>query len=164
MSLFEEDMSKVPKSPVYQYSFTRGSAGQEDQSGVAATDAEEFAHSLELLRNTSLHLSLFKIILSDLKPDAAGKVMQHAFGNRAMVSTLASGDFAVLLIGTEIKEPITNAMTVRLLDTAQAELGLHSHLEIAAIHRPAPEIGDPEDILVHLSGMPTERHPFDRAA
>jgi len=164
MSLFEEDMNKVPKTPVYQYSFTRRGTEQGDQQDILATDAEEFAHSLELLRNTSLHLSLFKIILSDLKPDAAGKVMQHAFGNRAMVSTLASGGFAVLLIGTEIKEPITNAMTVRLLDTAQAELGLRSHLEIAAIHRPAPEIGDPEDILVHLSGMPMERHPFGRAA
>ena len=67
-----------------------------------------------------------------------------------MVSALASGGFAVLLIGTEIKEPITNAMMVQLLYAAQAALGLRSHLEIAAIHRPAPEIGDPEDILVHL--------------
>jgi hypothetical protein len=81
-----------------------------------------------------------------------------------MVSTLASGGFAVLLIGTEIKEPITNAMAVQLLHAAQAALSLSSHLEIAAIHRPAPEIGDPDDILVHLSAMPTERHPFGRAA
>jgi len=157
-------MNKIPRSPVYQFSFTRGGTGQGDQRDVLATDAEEFAHSLELLRNTSLHLSLFKIILSDLKPEAASKVMQHAFGNRAMVSTLASGGFAVLLIGTKIKEPITNAKTVQLLYAAQAALGLRSHLEIAAIHRPAPEIGDPEDILVHLSGMPTERHSFGRAA
>jgi hypothetical protein len=164
MSLFEEDVNKVPKSPVYQYSFTRGGTGQGDQRDILATDAEEFAHSLELLRNTSLHLSLFKIILSDLKPEAAGKVMQRAFGNRAMVSTLASGGFAVLLIGTEIEEPLTNAMAARLLHDAQAELGLRSHLEIAAIHRPAREIGDPEDILVHLTGLPTERHPFGRAA
>ena len=48
----------------------------EEVEKILATDAEEFAHSLELLRNTSLHLSLFKIILSDLKPEAAGKVMQ----------------------------------------------------------------------------------------
>ena len=157
-------MNKVPKSPVYQYSFTRGGTGQGDQEDIFATNTEEFAHSLELLRNTSLHLSLFKIILSDLKPEAAGKVMRHAFGNRGMVSTLASGGFALLLIGTEIKEPITNAMTVQLLYAAQAALGLRSHLEIAAIHRPAPEIGDPEDILVHLSAMPTERHPLGRAA
>ena len=32
---------------------------------------------------------------------------------------------------------ITNAMTVQFLHAAQAELGLRSHLEIAAIHRPA---------------------------
>jgi hypothetical protein len=164
MSLIEEDMNKVPKSPVYQYSFTHGGAGHGDQRDILATDTEEFSHSLELLRNTNLHLSLFKIILSDLRPEAAGKVMQHAFGNRAMIGTLASGGFAVLLIGTEIKEPLTNAMAVRSLHAALAELGLRSHLEIAAIHRPAPEIGDPEDILVHLSGMPTERHPFGRAA
>ena len=157
-------MNKVPRSPVYQYSFTRSGTGQGDQQDILATDAEEFAHSLELLRNTSLHLSLFKIILSDLKPEAAGKVIQLAFGNRSMISALASDGFAVLLIGTEIKEPITNAMTARLLYAALAKLGLSSHLEIAAIHRPAPEIGDPEDILVHLSGMPTERHPFGRAA
>ena len=59
-------MNKVPKSPVYQFSFTRGGARQGDQQDILATDAEEFAHTLELLRNTSLHLSLFKIILSDL--------------------------------------------------------------------------------------------------
>jgi hypothetical protein len=164
MSLFEEDMKSVPKSPVYQYSFTRGGAEQSVQPEILATAAEEFAHALELLRNTSLHLSLFKIILSDLTPEAAGKVMQHAFGKRGMISALASGGYAVLLIGTEIKEPITNAMTVQLLHAAQAELGLRSHLEIAAIHRPAPEIGDPQDVIAHLSGMPTERHPFGRAA
>src|SRR5690348_12201377 len=99
MSLFEKDMNKVPKSPVYQFSFTRGGTGQSEQKDVLVTDAEEFAHSLELLRNTSLHLSLFKIILSDLPPDAASRVMQHAFGRRGMVSGLASGGFAVLLIG-----------------------------------------------------------------
>ena len=164
MSLFEKDMNKFPKSPVYQFSFTRGGTKQRDHQDILATDAEEFAHSLELLRNTSLHLSLFKIILSDLNPEAAGKVMQHAFGKQGMVSALASGGFAVLLIGTEIKEPITNATIVQSLYAAQAALGLRSHLEIAAIHRPAPEIGDPEDILVHLSGMPTERHSFGRAA
>jgi hypothetical protein len=164
MSLFEEDMKSVPKSPVYQYSFTRGGAEQSVQPEILATAAEEFAHALELLRNTSLHLSLFKIILSDLTPEAAGKVMQHAFGKRGMISALASGGYAVLLIGTEIKEPITNAMTVQFLHAAQAELGLRSHLEIAAIHRPAPEIGDPQDVIAHLSGMPTERHPFGRAA
>jgi hypothetical protein len=164
MSLFEEDMKSVPKSPVYQYYFTRGGAEQSVQPEILATAAEEFAHALELLRNTSLHLSLFKIILSDLTPEAAGKVMQHAFGNRGMISALASGGFAVLLIGTEIKEQITNAMTVQFLHAAQAELGLRSHLEIAAIHRPAPEIGDPQDVIAHLSGMPTERHPFGRAA
>jgi len=164
MSLFEEDMSKVPKSPVYQYSFTRGSAGQEDQSGVAAADADEFAHSLELLRNTSLHLSLFKIVLSDLKPELGTKVMQHAFGKRGVISALVSGGFALLLIGTENKETITNALTVQALYSTLAELGLHSHLEIAAIHRSAPEIGDPEDIIAYLSGMPTERHSFGRAA
>ena len=157
-------MNRVPRAPVYQYSFTRSGNGQGDQQVILATDTEELAHSLELLRNTSLHLSLFKIILSDLKPEAACKVIQLAFGNRSMISGLASGGFAVLLIGTEIKKPITNAMTARLLHAALAELGLSSHLEIAAIHRPAPEIGDPEDILVHLSGMPTERHPFGRAA
>ena len=91
MSLFEQDMNKVPKSPVYQYSFTRGGTAQGDQGDILATDTEEFGHSLELLRNTSLHLSLFKIILSDLKPEAAGKVMRHAFGNRGMIITLASG-------------------------------------------------------------------------
>jgi hypothetical protein len=164
MSLFEEDVNKVPRAPVYQYSFTRSGSGLGDQQDILPADTEEFAHSLELLSNTSLHLSLFKIILSDLKPEAAGKVIQLAFGNRSMISALASDGFAVLLIGTEIKEPITNAMTARLLYAALAKLGLSSHLEIAAIHRPAPEIGDPEDILVHLSGMPTERHPFGRAA
>ena len=164
MSLVGEDMRSVPKSPVYQYSFTRGGAGQSVQPEILATAAEEFAHSLELLRNTSLHLSLFKIILSDLSPEQAGKVMQQAFGNRGMISVLASGGFAVLLIGTEIEESITNAITVRFLHAAQAELGLRSHLEIAAIHRPAPEIGDPQDVIALLSGMPTERHPFGRAA
>jgi hypothetical protein len=164
MSLFEEDVSKVPKSPVYQYSFTRGGAGQGDQPGVLAADAEEFAHSLELLRNTSLHLSLIKIALSDLKPEIGAKVIQHAFGNRGMISALASGGFVLLLIGTENKGTITNALTVQTLYATLAELGLRSHLEIAAIHRPAPEIGDPEDIIVHLSGMPTEHHSFGRAA
>ena len=164
MSLFEEDVNKVPKSPVYQYSFTRGETGQGDQRDILATDAEEFAHSLELLRNTSLHLSLFKIVLSDLKPEAAREVMQHAFGSRGVIGTLASGGFAVLLIGTKIKEQLTNAMVVRALHATQAKMGLRSRMEIAAIHRPAPEIGDPEDILVHLSGLPTERHPFARAA
>jgi hypothetical protein len=86
MSLFEEDMNKVPRAPVYQYSFTRSRSGQGDQQVILATDTEEFAHSLELLRNTSLHLSLFKIILSDLKPEAACKVIQLAFGNRSMIS------------------------------------------------------------------------------
>jgi hypothetical protein len=108
-------------------------------------------------------LSLFKIILSDLKPEVAATVMHHAF-SRGMISALASGGFALLLIGTRIKEPITNAVTVQMLYAALAELGLRSHLEIAAIHRPAPEIGDPEDIIAHLSGMPTEHHPFGRAA
>jgi hypothetical protein len=164
MSLFEEDMNTVPKSPVYQYTFTRGGAGSKDQSDIPAAAAEEFAHSLELLSNTSLHLSLFRIILSDLKPDAAGKVMQRAFGNRGMISLLASGGFAVLLIGTETRETITNAMTVEFLHVAQTELGLRSRLEIAAIHRPAPEIGDPEDIIAQLSGLPTERYPVGRAA
>jgi hypothetical protein len=164
MSLFEEDMNKVPKSPVYQYSFTRGGTGQGEQQDILTTDAEEFAHSLELLCNTSLHLSLFKIILSDLKPEVAATVMHHAFGSRGMISALASGGFALLLIGTQIKEQLTNAVMVQTLYAALAELGLHSHLEVAAIHRPAPEIGDPEDIIAHLSGMPTERHPFGRAA
>ena len=72
MSLFEEDMKSVPKSPVYQYSFTRGGAGPSERPEILAAAAEEFAHALELLRNTSLHLSLFKIILSDLTPEAAG--------------------------------------------------------------------------------------------
>lgn len=157
-------MRRVPKSPVYQYSFTRGGAEQSVQPEILATAAEEFAHSLELLRNTSLHLSLFKIVLSDLESEAAGKVMQHAFGNRGMISVLASGGFAVLLIGTEIKGSVTNAKTLQFLHAAQAELGLRSHLEIAAIHRPAPEIGDPQDVIAHLSGMPTERYPFGRAA
>lgn len=116
------------------------------------------------MSNTSLHLSLFKIILPDLKPDAAGKVMQRAFGNRGMISLLASGGFAVLLIGTETRESITNAMTVEFLHVAQSDLGLRSRLEIAAIHRPAPEIGDPEDIIAQLSGLPTERYPVGRAA
>jgi hypothetical protein len=164
MSLFEEDRNKVPKSPVYQYSITRGETGQGDQPNALATDAVQFAHSLELLRNTSLHLSLFKIILSDLKPEVATAVMRHAFGNRGMISTLSSGGFALLMIGTEIEEPITNAQTVQTLYASLAELGLRAHLEIAVIHRPAPEIGDPEDILVHLSGMPTETHLFGRAA
>lgn len=164
MSLVEEDMRTVPKSPVYQYSFTRGDTGPSEQPEILSAAAEEFAHALELLRNTSLHLSLFKIILSDLTPEAAGRVMQHAFGSRGMISALASGGYAVLLIGTEIKEHITNAMTVQFLHAAQAELGLRSHLEIAAIHRPAPEIGDPQDVIALLSGMPTERHPFGRAA
>jgi hypothetical protein len=164
MSLFEEDMNEVPKSPVYQYSFTRGGTGQGDQPDVLASAAVEFAHSLELLRNTSLHLSLFKIIFSDLRPEVATTVMRHAFGSRGMISTLSSGGFALLMIGTEIKEPITNAEMVQMLYSSLAELGFRSHLEIAAIHRPAPEIGDPEDILVHLSGMPTERHSFNRAA
>jgi hypothetical protein len=164
MSLFEEDMSKVQKAPVYQYSFTRGGTGLGDPPDILAADAEEFAHSLELLRNTSLHLSLFKIIFSDLQQEVAGKVIQTAFGNRGMIGVLASGGFAVLLIGTDIKESLTNAMTVQFIHAAQGELGLRSHLEIAAIHRSAPEIGDPEDILAHLSGMPTERHPFGLAA
>jgi len=164
MYLFEEDMNKIPKSPVYQYSFTRGGVGQGEQPDILATDAEEFSHSLELLSNTSLHLSLLKIILSDLEAETARVVVQRAFGKRGMISALASGGFALLLIGTEIKEPISNALTARLLSAALADLGLRSHLEIAAIHRPAPEIGDPEDVLVHLSGMPTERYVFDRAA
>ena len=157
-------MSTVPKPPVYQYTFTRGGSGPKDQPDVLAADAEEFAHSLELLSNTSLHLSLFKIVLSDLKPETAGKVMQQAFGKRGMIGVLASGGFAVLLIGTETKESVTNAMTVEFLHTAQAELGLRSRVEIAAIHRPAPEIGDPEDIIAQLSGLPTERYPVGRAA
>jgi len=164
MSLFEEDVSKVPKSPVYQYSFTRGAARQGDQPGDLAADTEALTHSLELLRNTSLHLSLFKIILSDLKPEVGTKVIQHAFGNRGMISALASGGFALLLIGTENKESLTNALTVQALYNALTELSLRSHLEIAVIHRPAPEIGDPEDIIIHLSGIPTERHSFGRAA
>ena len=84
MSLFEqryEQGSKVAGIPVLLYPW-RNRAGR-SAGDLEPPDTEEFGHSLELLRNTSLHLSLFKIILSDLKPpEAAGKVMRHAFGNR----------------------------------------------------------------------------------
>ncbi|UEM22931.1 hypothetical protein JL100_009375 [Skermanella mucosa] len=124
----------------------------------------ELAHSLELLRSTSLHLSLFKIVLTDVDAEQGAMAVQRAFGKSGMFASLATGGFALLLIGTDIDSRITNAMTVQSIYAALAALGLRSRLEVAAIHSPAPEIGDPDDILLHLANLPTVQHPFGRAA
>lgn len=163
MSLPDSDATGVQKPTVYQYSFTRGS-GQAAERAVETADTAELGHSLELLRSTSLHLSLFKIVLTDIDAEQGTMAMQRAFGKRGMFSPLAAGGFALLLIGTDIDSRITNAMTVQSIYAALADLGLRSRLEVAAIHSPAPEIGDPDDILLHLANLPTDQHPFGRAA
>ncbi|WP_158045856.1 hypothetical protein [Skermanella pratensis] len=163
MSLPDSDATGVQKPAVYQYSFTRGS-DQAAERAAETADTAELAHSLELLRSTSLHLSLFKIVLTDVDAEQGTIAMQRAFGRGGMFASLAAGGFTLLLIGTDIDSRITNAMTVQSIYAALADLGLRSRLEVAAIHSPAPEIGDPDDILLHLANLPTDQHPFGRAA
>jgi hypothetical protein len=164
MSLPESDVGAGQKPTVYQYSFTRGAGGGADDPTVPNADSAQLSHSLELLRSTSLHLSLFKILLTDVTREQGAAIMTRAFGARGMIGSLTMGGFALLLIGTDNDVRITNAQTVQAIYAALAEFGLRSRLEVAAIHRSAPEIGDPDDILLHLANAPTVPHPFGRAA
>lgn len=64
MSQPDSDATGVQKPTVYQYSFTRGS-GQAAERGGDGRHGRAWP-CLELLRSTSLHLSLFKIVLTDI--------------------------------------------------------------------------------------------------
>jgi hypothetical protein len=130
-----------------------------------AADAGDFVRSLELLRSTSLHLSLYRLVLPGLSVDGAFQVMDRAFGSRGMVSRLNDGSFALLLIGTDADgRSAVDAETGEALNRALNGLHVHSPFEIAAIHRAAPEIGDPDDILLQLAALPTQRQRLGRAA
>jgi len=105
MSLSECDRITVPASEIHQFSFTRGNCPLTPQLSLdQAADAGEFAHSLELLRSTSLHLSLFRIVLPDLQPEDAFQVVTQAFEKRGMICRLPEDRFVLLLIGTDLDE------------------------------------------------------------
>jgi hypothetical protein len=152
----------MPTPGTLQFSFTRGTSPQ--RPPILAADAGEFARSLELLRSTSLHLSLFRIVLPKLPADEAVRVMDRAFGSRGMISRLNDGSFAMLLIGTDSDSRAVEAEICEALNRALSSLHVRSPLEIAAIHRVAPEIGDPDDILLQLATLPTRRQRLGRAA
>jgi hypothetical protein len=162
MPLPEGSRSAVAIPETVQFSFTRGTASQ--QTSIQAAEAGELARSLELLRSTNLHLSLFRILLSELPADEAVQVMDRAFGSRGMISRLNDGSFALLLIGTNSNARVVDTDTCEALNRALCGLNLRSPLEIAAIHRAAPEIGDPDDILLQLTALPTRCRRLGRAA
>src|SRR5687768_17511798 len=130
MPLPEGDRSMMQAPGTLQFSFTRGTAPQRPPALVA--DAGDFARSLELLRSTSLHLSLYRLVLPGLSADEAFQVMDRAFGPCGMVSRLNDGSFALLLIGTDADgRSAVDAETGEALNRALSGLHVHSPFEIA---------------------------------
>jgi hypothetical protein len=165
MSLSECDRITVPTSETHQFSFTRGNRPLTPQLSLdQAADAGEFAHSMELLRSTSLHLSLFRIDLPDLRPEDAFQVVIQAFGKRGMICRLPEDKFVLLLIGTDLDERIVDAETTDAINRVLCALFINSRLDIAAIHRDAPEMGDSDDVLLQLSALPARRQSLGWAA
>ncbi|HYD32477.1 MAG TPA: hypothetical protein VEB64_16665 [Azospirillaceae bacterium] len=130
-------------------SHTAPSALLDSDSGLA-----ELTWSLQLLRTTRIRVSLFRFVAAE----PVGRLPEWAFAPKGLVGHLPDGSLALMLIGEESEDdPLARDVMVSLrralvaLDSPAAA----APIEIAALHRPADLIGEPEEALLHLLALPT---------
>lgn len=134
-----------------------------DAAAVADTNGTaELSWSLGLLRATGVHVSLFRIAFLDHDFTDAIATTTRAFGRNGMIGRLPDGGIALLLVNTGADEHETEVTVLSSLECAFRDLGLEGAIEIAASHSFASDVGDLDDLLLHLSLLRPLRHRVTR--
>lgn len=161
-------MTVLARSAARPYHTVRLRTGHDPVGTGSAEGMAELAHSLLLLRGTHVHVSLYRITFLDHDRADASALAALAFGREGMTGRLADGGFALLLVNTPTDEVLTDGRVAARLERAMASLRLEGTVEIAACHSFASDVGDLDDMLMHLSLTPPVRrhlspHAFSAA-
>lgn len=157
-------MTVLARSATHPYHTVRVRTGRDTVGTGSSEGMTELAHSLLLLRGTHVHVSLYRIVFLDHDHADASALAALAFGREGMIGRLADGGFALLLVNTPTDEDRTTRRVQALLERAMASLRLEGSVEIAACHSFASDVGDLDDMLMHLSlTPPVRRHLSPRS-
>ncbi|HSK39919.1 MAG TPA: hypothetical protein VK943_09125 [Arenibaculum sp.] len=130
-----------------------------DAAAVAGADGTaELSWSLNLLRATRVHVSLFRIAFLDHDFTDAIAAMTRAFGRNGMIGRLSDGGIALLLVNTSLDDHETEETVLSSLERAFRDLDLEGAIEVAASHSFASDVGDLDDLLLHLSLLTPMRY------
>jgi hypothetical protein len=133
--------------------------GIQDKDPGGALVEGRMAWSLRLLRQTRSRVSVFCLRLVGIDRPRAEGILAVEVGGSAVVDWLTDQRVTVMIIDPPGEGPaaaMVERVARRLLSEAAAPGG-RAHVELVALHGPADEIGEPEDLLMRLAAAPAAR-------
>lgn len=124
------------------------------RDGPAASPAAgmgEFTHALQLLRATGIHISFFRFALPDHGYGHDLLAVARVFGHRGIVGRLPDGGVALMLVNPGRDDHATQARVTDDLVEACLDFGLAGMVEVSAIHAPASDVSDLDELLLRLA-------------
>ncbi len=112
--------------------------------------------SLRLLRQTRSRVSVFCLRLAGIDRTRAEGVLAAEVGGSAVVDWLTDQRVTLMMIdppGEGQASAAVERVARRLLSEAGPPGG-SAHVEFAALHGPADEIGEPEELMMRLAATP----------
>jgi hypothetical protein len=134
---------------------------RDGQGASPAAGMGELSHALQLLRATSVHVSLFRFALPDHGCGHGLSVVTRAFGPRGIVGRLPGGDVALMLVNSGRDDRETEIRVADDLVAACRDFGLSGMVEVSAVHAWASDVSDLDELLFRLALRIPRRLPLE---